>query len=657
MAGLFSRLKIWNPSETLTNTDLNAEFDHFLANIDAEHSEGYSQNLSNMQSTEDPGDVGSENLTQPISTAQEIQRIRYKIDEIIGGAQWYSTPSSSLASLTALISDNINLPGNRLIDCLKNAAGQPIALQPDSGASVVLKASNSDPVVVAINGTEYTFTSDITLGGLSTAPASNNTCLNTSVASATDSSRAFGQYYIYNTVSGDSYDVGNGSISIGTVGSNVSSTAGTVQVFKLAAGGGDEYFMAQVDTSSLYGAKRGFFFGPSGAHIQAQTILTGETLTIMKTGYVFLKTDGTLGITYNTPSYQDTAPTSFSLNDYWFDYSEDKWKIYNGSSFVDANALFIGLIILDSSQAVASRTTDIYRNFDEQNSIEIRSQQSGSGASAVDIGGSISVYGSPIELSNVIPTWDLTSNVASGESAAAGLWYCYITQYGDRFISRKPPNNRPDLKGLYHPAAPWRAVGWFTATGASSVNSAILSSGSFRLTPRNDSTRAIRIMESVRRDQTNGTANYGQIAISNALGADFTTSSTSLVDVTGLSLTLACTGDHLVYIGLFCNSDISSGFPTDGGIEISQTTVATTGASGYTTFNMDSGTLFGAQHMALAFTATASIKSVIVPVGSINSLYQPTSGVHTFKLQTRVQNGTNQIRIPEGTFMIAFEIW
>lgn len=91
---IFSRVKTWVSNEVLTASDLNAEFDNLLTNTKPSSIEDYSTNTSEMQSSADPGGVGSESLAT--SLAGEIQRLRYKVKQIIGGAQWYSTPDFDL---------------------------------------------------------------------------------------------------------------------------------------------------------------------------------------------------------------------------------------------------------------------------------------------------------------------------------------------------------------------------------------------------------------------------------------------------------------------------------------------------------------------------------------------------------------------------------
>ena len=159
MAGLFLRLKIWNPGESLSASDLNGEFNHFLSNIDAEHSEGYSANLSEMQTTENPGGLGSENLTQPISVAQEIERLRYVINRIVGKSQWYESPSQSLQNLANIVA----APPTRIASGLGSAqSGFPKFLQADGSNGAKINASVGTPLVVYINNSIYSFTANIT---------------------------------------------------------------------------------------------------------------------------------------------------------------------------------------------------------------------------------------------------------------------------------------------------------------------------------------------------------------------------------------------------------------------------------------------------------------------------------------------------------------
>jgi len=93
---VFTRVKTWVSNEVLTASDLNGEFNNLLNNTIPESIEDYSTNVSTMQTTADPGGVGTESLATTL--AGEITRLRYKIKQIMNGAQWYSTPVGSLST-------------------------------------------------------------------------------------------------------------------------------------------------------------------------------------------------------------------------------------------------------------------------------------------------------------------------------------------------------------------------------------------------------------------------------------------------------------------------------------------------------------------------------------------------------------------------------
>ena len=56
--------------------------------------EDYSSSVAQMQSTTDPGEVGTE--SQATTLAEELERLRFAIADIKGTAQWYPTPTVTL---------------------------------------------------------------------------------------------------------------------------------------------------------------------------------------------------------------------------------------------------------------------------------------------------------------------------------------------------------------------------------------------------------------------------------------------------------------------------------------------------------------------------------------------------------------------------------
>ena len=54
MGANFSRVKIWNSQDTLTASDLNAEFDNILNNFNPDGMDDASADVTSMQATADP---------------------------------------------------------------------------------------------------------------------------------------------------------------------------------------------------------------------------------------------------------------------------------------------------------------------------------------------------------------------------------------------------------------------------------------------------------------------------------------------------------------------------------------------------------------------------------------------------------------------------
>jgi hypothetical protein len=94
MAALYSHTTR-STGTTLTAAIYNADHQNHIDNGIPAQLDDYSSSVSQMQSTTDPGEVGTE--SQPTSLAGELERLRFAIKEAkaVGGstpAQWYTTP-------------------------------------------------------------------------------------------------------------------------------------------------------------------------------------------------------------------------------------------------------------------------------------------------------------------------------------------------------------------------------------------------------------------------------------------------------------------------------------------------------------------------------------------------------------------------------------
>src|SRR5580765_313906 len=101
----------------LTAAIYNADHTNHITNQNPSMTGAYSDNVTQMQLTTDPGGIGTESLAP--SLAGEIERLRFQLKAITGGAQWYAPPSPSLAGLgTAIttqkltVSKDVNFTGD-----------------------------------------------------------------------------------------------------------------------------------------------------------------------------------------------------------------------------------------------------------------------------------------------------------------------------------------------------------------------------------------------------------------------------------------------------------------------------------------------------------------------------------------------------------------
>lgn len=439
---LLSRLKVWIRGETVKNTDLNAEFGNIINNLKPEYIEDYQSNVTQMRETQTPGTVGAESLAT--TQAEELKQLRYMIKALSGGAQWYSAPSSTLADIGSAIS----LPNHRIISGRIDSYSQPMFLTPaGSAASATLKAGTTN-LVMNIAGTAYTFTQNTTMTGISLAPGTNNTCL-------VNNTNYTGQRFTKTLGEGDSV------IPVDNVGSEITSVVGQIAAFSK----GTEVFLGIYDSTNsvIKQCLRGFFFNSSDTHLDRAALSDNDTITLLKLGYVFAtyaaSTEG-LDITYNQPYVQADTPSSASAGDYWFDIVNSVWKKYSGGTWTSQTAIYVGLVVTDSTNCIAARSTDFTKEFTRSNDVElIRTGANNFQTKAP--GGTVSVYGNLVRLTPATGNWVMTSSLDSGESQTASTtYYAYLSPSGDPVLSTIAPHDRRfDLNGFYHPAKPYRCLG------------------------------------------------------------------------------------------------------------------------------------------------------------------------------------------------------
>ena len=457
MGALFSRVKTWVSTEDVTFSDLNAEFDNILNNLSAANVDDFSASVSQMQSSTDPGEVGTESLATSI--AGEIQRLRFLVREITGEDEWYETPVSSITGLANAIGVS-GLTDNRIVSGrILSTSEQPAFLVPNGAARTIKLDGDPTNFIYYVEGTEYTIDSDVTLTNLTAAPSSNNTCL-------VNDALAADQYWT-------KYQGEDGTeIPVDTMGTEISALIGKFAAFSINNGSATEYFVAYVKSStSLTKVRRGYFFDSADAPIPRIVYTNNDVITLMKLTWVFAKDDGTLTVTYNNPVWSLDEPSSPAANDYWFDYAANKWKKYDVASFIDADAVLVGICIQDTSNTVGARSFEFFAAYGSNNSIELLAESNTEIRSRYP-GGSLNVWGNAINNEHNIHIWDITADLESGVSESASTYYyVYLTEDGDTLISdKKPYDRRGDLGGYYHPHQSWRAVGRFFNDASSNIS-------------------------------------------------------------------------------------------------------------------------------------------------------------------------------------------
>lgn len=457
MGATFSRLKNWT-TEVLTNTDLNLEIDNILNNLGPAGVDDYSTNVAQMKLTTDPGELATESLAT--SLAGEVERLRFVIKEMKGDvSQWYSSSSYSLSSLGSAFGGG--LPTNRVISGRnRTASGQAIALVPAGNARTATLKGATTSYIYSILNTQYSVTADVNITALTTAAATNNTCLiNDDGLAGEEHTKYIGEF--------------GTDLVVDAMGSNISALTGKLAGFSLVSGGSTEYFVARVESSTrLTSINRGYFFDSADAPISRIACSDNNTISLMKLTWLFVNTSGTLLATYNEPRVSKEEPGSPAAGDYWFDLANTAWKSFS-SSWSNASATLVGYCMQNQTATMCARSIDYYKAQDDVNNIdlmiydatEIRSTRRGC---------RVVVNGSPVYFEEDYVRWDMDTDLDTGLTEAASTQYfLYVSEAGKPIISTVVPAERPEFRGMYHPHHTWICVGQAFNNASSDLTSVI----------------------------------------------------------------------------------------------------------------------------------------------------------------------------------------
>lgn len=467
MAGAtFNRIKNW-AVEVLSNTDLNAEIDNILNNLNPDGMDDYSANVTQMREMTDPGEVGSESLAT--SLAGEIERLRHEIKEIKGGDvdHWYEAASSSLSDLRQLVggtTSSTRISSGRTT----GRSSQLNVIVPDGTNDGLHIEGTPTNFIYYIDDVQYTVEDDtILIDGLVKAPSTNNTCLvNDSNASGGNETKILGEF---GTV-----------ISVDNMGSNITALVGKVAGFKIVSAGLTEYFTAYVESSTkLRQATRGGYFDSASAAKPRIVFSDNDTITLLKLTWIFLTSAKTILVTYNEPIYAATQPDSPATGDFWFDMDAQVWKRFDGATYTQVAVALIGTSLQDATNCVAARTLTRFANQSDVNTVDLE-WISNTGVRMKNYGAQLSVFGTLNRFETSRLEWNMAAHLDTGITEASNtVYYLYLKENGAPVISDQAPHDhRADLRGYYHPFETWRYVGKVTNDGSSNLdaNSLVVSS-------------------------------------------------------------------------------------------------------------------------------------------------------------------------------------
>jgi len=442
----FSRVKNWI-AEVLNYADLNAEIDNILTYFTPAGMDDMSATAAAMRLSTDPGEVGTESL--PTSLEQEIKRIRYVLQEIKGGDvdYWYESSSVSLTSLRTAIGGALqtNRISSGAASSLSSAAR---FIVPNGAAASLLINGTPTALSYVVNDTSYSISTDAVTSSLGLAPSSNNTCLvNDTLLAAQESSAYQGE--------------DGTTITVDAMGSEITALVGKLASFKVVHSATTEYFIGLVKSSTeITNCFRGFFYDSTLAQIPRTVISDNDTITLMRTAWIFANTSQVVVLTYNNPTWAATAPSAPNTGDYWYDTSVDYWKTFDSVTWQTANAILIGLTIQDTANCVGARSCEFFTLPVSTNNMELE-YVSATVVRNRALLGMVGVGSNTVRFNYSRPTWDITADLETGYTEAASTtYYAYVTEDGDTVLSPlKPYDLSGSLGGFYHPYEIWRYVG------------------------------------------------------------------------------------------------------------------------------------------------------------------------------------------------------
>ena len=360
----------------------------------------------------------------------------------------------------------LTAPKNRIVSGkTRSASNQPQFIDPNGAAASFILEGATTNLVLDVNGSAVSVTTDITKSSLTVGPSTTATCLvNDTDAADQESTKTWGEH-------GSEKE----TITVDAMGAEFQAFIGQWVIVQIA-GVATEYALVFVKSSTeLTNAYRGFFYDSSAAPVNRTGFFNNDTITVLSTGWVFVENDGaTVDVTYTNPIRSFTAPSGPATGDYWYDLDNETWKRYDGASFQIINRTLVGVVGIDSANCVCARSFDFFAKYQETNNInlEINSTEI---VQIKDQYSKVNVYGKEFVFGFNHENWNITTDLAASADMynateqASTFYYAYVKDTGETVISDISPHYRPDLLGEYHPHNPWRYVGEFFNNASNNI--------------------------------------------------------------------------------------------------------------------------------------------------------------------------------------------
>jgi len=358
----------------------------------------------------------------------------------------YSGDGSNLTGIAT--SESSNKVFNLIESGKSESDGYPAFLSAGASNDANLLATDVN-FVSLIDNVSVTVEADISITGLSTAPAANNTALVNDAFLLGDN---------FTKVEGEHNDT---SIIIDTIGTEISDRDGEIVAFIT----GTEQFIGKVDVanSKLTDVVRGI------GKTDRIVLNNDDTLTIQQLNALYLDKDG--ATTYSSdvfPKELSTAPSTPATGDIFFNTNTRKFNRFDGATFIEIDAVFLGLAICDTSTCQVVDPAD----FDVAWSDEISLEGTAIDNTTVSINcRTVSIAGEVLKgngNSITIDISDANDREAGVSEAADTRYWVYVDKFYVFRFSNKYPRKVSNRRGHYHPNKYWRWTGLWVDNDASS---------------------------------------------------------------------------------------------------------------------------------------------------------------------------------------------